>query len=234
MPWCPKCKNEYRAGFRVCTECGCELVEELTEQETVQPCTEETQNEENGFVLPDEPENVSDTPDREEETEKPEPAGIYEDSAKKAEDNRSSGLMLLSVGLIGMGIMVLGMTGVLPIRLSAFGSYMVYGVMSALFILFIVMGVVSMRSSKIFAKKAESENSLRSTIEKWCLDTLKAEELDRELFGENGGELAEEMKYFRRTELIKKKIQNQFLNLDVRFLEHFTDEIYGDIFEEKE
>lgn len=29
MPWCPKCKNEYRAGFTVCADCGSELVEEL-------------------------------------------------------------------------------------------------------------------------------------------------------------------------------------------------------------
>lgn len=30
MPWCPKCKNEYRAGITVCTDCKVELVEELT------------------------------------------------------------------------------------------------------------------------------------------------------------------------------------------------------------
>lgn len=26
MPWCPKCKNEYREGIRVCADCGCELI----------------------------------------------------------------------------------------------------------------------------------------------------------------------------------------------------------------
>ena len=29
MAWCPKCKNEYREGFTVCADCGCELVESL-------------------------------------------------------------------------------------------------------------------------------------------------------------------------------------------------------------
>ncbi len=29
MPWCPKCKNEYRDGFTVCSDCGSELVESL-------------------------------------------------------------------------------------------------------------------------------------------------------------------------------------------------------------
>lgn len=277
MPWCPKCKNEYRAGIRVCAECGCELIEE--EKESMVPITFGAEDEVNtlrDFLLYSKLENVSVSydnaedvfvlrvdaqdenqakklvttylqqkalekaesdamwQDEPEEEETPSaPSGVYEDSAQKAEENRSSGLTLLGVGLIGLGIMVLGMTGVLPIRLSASTSYMVYGVMSALFILFIVMGVVSMRSSKIFAKKAESENSLRSTMEKWCLESLDAGEMDRELFGESAGELSSEMKYFRRTELLKKKIENQFMNLDVQFLEHFVDDVYGDIFEEE-
>jgi len=29
MPWCPKCRNEYRPGFTVCADCGSELVDEL-------------------------------------------------------------------------------------------------------------------------------------------------------------------------------------------------------------
>ena len=33
MPWCPKCRNEYREGFTVCADCGMELVDELTEEE---------------------------------------------------------------------------------------------------------------------------------------------------------------------------------------------------------
>lgn len=32
MPWCPKCKSEYREGFTVCADCGVELVENLPEE----------------------------------------------------------------------------------------------------------------------------------------------------------------------------------------------------------
>ena len=31
MSWCPKCKNEYRAGITICPDCKEELMEELTE-----------------------------------------------------------------------------------------------------------------------------------------------------------------------------------------------------------
>ena len=32
MPWCPNCKEEYRAGFTLCIECGAELVDELDDE----------------------------------------------------------------------------------------------------------------------------------------------------------------------------------------------------------
>ena len=33
MPWCPKCKSEYREGFTVCADCGTELVAEEPKEE---------------------------------------------------------------------------------------------------------------------------------------------------------------------------------------------------------
>lgn len=175
------------------------------------------------------------------------PSAAYENSAAKAEDNKSSAYLLLIFGVVGMIIMILGIVGVLPIQLSGTTKYMTYGVMSALFLLFIVMGMVSMKSYRIFAKKAESENSLRSTMEKWCLSYFEAEKLDEELFEQENGcvseeapvsvreeweNMPEEEMYFKRVSLMKEKIQKQFLNLDEGFLEHFVDELYGDIFEQ--
>ncbi|MFZ3100622.1 MAG: DUF2007 domain-containing protein [Desulfitobacteriaceae bacterium] len=29
MPWCPKCKTEYRRGYNICSDCGSSLVETL-------------------------------------------------------------------------------------------------------------------------------------------------------------------------------------------------------------
>lgn len=174
------------------------------------------------------------------------PASVYENSAAKAEDNKSSAYLLLLFGVAGMIIMILGIVGVLPLKLSGTSKYMTYGIMSALFLLFIVMGAVSMKSYRIFAKKAESEHSLYSTMEKWCRSNFESEKLDNELFArENGGaskealqaareawkNTSEEEMYFKRVSLMKEKIQKQFLNLDEGFLEHFVDELYGEIFE---
>lgn len=180
-----------------------------------------------------------------EEMPLPSPA-VYENSAAKAEDNKSSAYLLLLFGVVGMTIMILGIAGVLPLKLNGISKYMTYGIMSTLFLLFIVMGMVSMKSYRIFSKKAESEHSLRSTMEKWCCSNFSSEELDNELFVRENGSVSEEAMqaarevwectpeeemYFKRVSLMKEKIQKQFLNLDEGFLEHFVDELYGEIFE---
>ena len=47
-------------------------------------------------------------------------------------------------------------------------------------------------------------------------------------------DLEEEMKYFKRIEILKKLISEKFLNLDEAYLEHFVDDIYPEIFETEE
>lgn len=32
MPWCPRCRSEYREGFTTCSECNSDLVEKLEEE----------------------------------------------------------------------------------------------------------------------------------------------------------------------------------------------------------
>lgn len=39
MPWCPKCKCEYKEGFTVCIDCGSPLVEENNNSPTILLCT---------------------------------------------------------------------------------------------------------------------------------------------------------------------------------------------------
>jgi len=167
------------------------------------------------------------------EAEKPS-EGIYMESAVRAEENRSSAWVLLIVGGAGIVFVILGILDLLPIRLGGTQQYMVYGIMSALFLLFFIMGVVSMKNSRIFAQKAESENSLKLTLEKWCQDNLKKERLDQEIYEKdsNEGEFSEEVLYFTRFELVKAKLSHQFLNLDEAFLNHFIDEVYDMIFGE--
>ncbi len=175
----------------------------------------------------------------EEEEEQPKApvraTSVYQDSSAKAKDNKNSAFLLLFVGIAGLVICLLGIFDAVPLLvMRGTTKYMTYGTMSALFVLFIAMGFTSMKSYRVFSQKAEKENNLRDSIEKWALDNLKKEDLDAELQAMSmGGHVSEEEMYFRRAALLKRKINNQFMNLDEAFLDNLTDEIYDDIFEKE-
>lgn len=306
MPWCPKCRNEYREGITICAECKIELVDRLEDipkqafifggkdkmerlqgflayekietelqfdetENTYQLCTaaedmkaavkatqvflqqelsQETEEEEaHTQTEKNNSEAIAATEDAETaqtettisenkpakgnttaENDERKSYHAYQDSATKAEDNRSSAYTLLVVGGIGFVLDVLVFLGVLPVYQNAgMTKYLVCGVMGAMFILFIVFGFVSMRTSRILLVKAKTENSLLSEMTKWCETNLSKEKIDEGLF--EGEELLEEQKYFKRAEKMKALISDKFLNLDEAFLEHFIDEYYQRIFE---
>lgn len=245
MPWCPKCKTEYRDGFLVCADCGSELVgyepadtseEELPDDEG-QECVEQ----------PEEMTDVSEngeggTGESAEEMQGllagtgfsrfrrgSAAGGLYQDSSERASDNRSAAWVLLGLGVIGLAAVVLGVLGILPLHLG--DPYLFYGVMGAIFILFVVAGVVSVKNAKVFEKKAESENSLRQTLIDWCGENLNAAAIDAEVCAEG---TSDEVAYFRRTFYIKEKLNHQFVNLDQGFLDKLIDDyIYDKVFGDK-
>ena len=297
MPWCPKCKSEYREGFTVCADCGCQLVEkeqiktlvpltfgEREQMEALQEflryngikdsevITDEQDGQSELQVLPAELERAAaavriflaqeEQRSREDEETKGYDAdandgtgaeaglqevqqqlreastvrktfqgsSTYQDSSERADDNRSSAWILLIIGILGLVLVVLGIAEVIPLKLG--NPYLFYGVMIAVFLLFLVTGVMSMRSAEFFAKKAESENSLRGTLLDWCRENLKPDEIDREV---SADATPEEVLYFSRTSYIKEKLNHQFLNLDQDFLDKFVDDhVYETVFGQSE
>lgn len=156
---------------------------------------------------------------------------LYKKSSELAEDNRSSAVIFLGLGTAGIIFVILGASGVLPLKLG--NPYMFYSVMSALFILFIVMGAVSIKNAKIFAKKAVSENTLQEALSKWCSENLSADEIDSEINAD--AVIWDEELYFKRYEYIKMRLNAQFMNLDQALLDNFIDDkVYSDIFDTKD
>ena len=223
MSWCPICRNEYREGIKICAECRVELVDHLEEEEKQENDARQEQIARLHAMI------ASDTEEQDEEDNQDEPVyHIYQNSAVKAEDNRTSAYTLLFVGILGFVLAVLVFTGVLPVFRNADTTrYFVCGVMGAMFILFVVFGIVSMRNSKILLVQAQSEDSLLSELAKWCEENLSTEQIDGGLFEE---EMSDEQKYFKRTDKMKKIINDKFLNLDQGLLEHFVDEYYQGLF----
>lgn len=233
MPWCPKCKTEYREGFTVCADCG----SELTDSEPSEAAEEREYGEapERYGGWDETSEHGELTEDGAEETDgKQRSVGktaLYQDSAERASDNRSSAWILLILGVLGLVVLVLGMLEILPIRFG--NSYLFYGVMGAIFILFVVAGGVSMKNARLFEKKAVSENTLRESLRDWCGENLDAQTIDAAVAAQSEEE-GEEVLYFKRCQYIRERLNHQFMNLDQGFLEQFIDGyVYDEIFGEK-
>lgn len=286
MPWCPKCKSEYREGFTVCADCGCELVQEEQTDERVTLTfgdeeqmmaleaflksnqilgVELRQDESDGLCellvdrkskqkalsvmqvfivqenhrLEEARKATGEQVDAEAAEEQLREAAtarralgsgsLYQDSSQRADENRSSAWVLLFVGVLGLIVVILGIAGILPLNLG--NPYLFYGVMGAIFVLFLVAGVISIKNAKVFAGKAESENSLRSTMLEWCRQNFDGQEIDREL---GISDESEEVRYFNRTAYLRDRLNHQFVNLDQNFLDQFIDsQVYGMVFDGK-
>ncbi len=148
----------------------------------------------------------------------------YQSSEEVASDNRSSAWLLLVIGIVGLIVLALGLIGVIPLNFKS--QFLFYCVLAALFVFFIVAGIVSLKNAKVFEKRAETENSLKNTLVDWVKENLKADEIDK-MCGVTSN-MPEELAYFRRYDCIKFKLNRQFVNLDQNFLDQFIDEFVYD------
>ncbi|WP_026665946.1 hypothetical protein [Butyrivibrio sp. FC2001] len=157
---------------------------------------------------------------------------VYQSSAQKAEDNQSSGIMLITVGTLGLiGDIFFLIKN--PLNMPMFNKYLTCGVMGALFVLFFVMGILAVRSYKIFKGKAAEEDTVLDKITGWCEEELKAEVIDEHMYDDD--EVYEKLTdkedlYFKRTEYIKKRIEKQFMNVDEELIDSFIDGFYTKVF----
>ena len=153
---------------------------------------------------------------------------VYRDNSSSAADNKSSGIVLLGVGIVGVIFIILGLTKTIPLRFS--NPYLFYGLMMALFSLFLVMGFVSLINARNYRKKAKSEIGIKEELIKWSSENIDPGVVDSKLEDTN---VSEEERYFCRCEVISEILKKQFINLDPNMLEDIIDKkIYDLVFGE--
>lgn len=155
---------------------------------------------------------------------------IYKNRADKAEEFKSSGIVLLVVGILGIICMVLIDLGILPLKLN--NLVMMNIMMNVLFLIFIIFGIYSLRGAKKYAGEAVEEKNLTKEIKTWANENLKAGEVDIQSGCKE--DEAEEIAYFKRYEYLKKTISEKFVNLEDSYLDYLAESIYQDLYEEQE
>lgn len=155
----------------------------------------------------------------------------FVDSAERAEENRSSAWTLTLVGGIGLIVIILNLLNVIHLPFSGFNKYMVSGLMGALFIIFIIAGIISVKKTKTYSKAANVEKDNKSKIIEWCKENDIANQIDMAIENQFPDLPVEEL-YFRRYEGLKFYVFKNFESMSLPFLEHVIDEIYDSLFED--
>lgn len=236
MPWCPKCKSEYVTGTECCADCGSPLTDRLEETKEEK---EELWVDRKGLLR-----GSAETEDADElcadgspsETKSQQLTPAYESARSRAEEHRSGAYTLLITGTVGLLADLCLFSGILPLSMTTFSRYLTCGVMGVLFAVFLWMGVSSLRSWQALTEKADREEDLESQIRQWCLNHLYAAQIDASLEGEDSSlspeDMGAEMLYFSRIERMKELILEQFGDLQENYLDHLTDLLYPEIFQD--
>lgn len=237
MAWCPVCKCEYKEGITKCADCKVELVDslenvdvsELTEEETIAVAEEllgeeATENKNIHFI------------DREAEIPTVRIAkktGAYRKSSELSGENKASAYMLLIIGILGVVAIGLIWLDVIPIYHSLASKISSSAILGTLFIVFIIMGIVSMKNARKFEAKAIVEGDLTKEIKAYFSENYSKDIIEKALSSNpEWKETPEEMKYFYRAEYMKKLINDKFMNLDEDYVDYICDELYTELFEE--
>ena len=105
--------------------------------------------------------------------------------------------------------------------------FITYGVLGAMFLVFIAVGVNSMKSAKAYKTEALNETARKEEILAWCKNTFSKNDIDAKILEE----VSEEEMYFKRTEIMKQEIADNFPDLEDDFLDYLLDLVYPDVFE---
>ena len=238
--WCPKCKNEYREGITVCADCGSELVESLTadmsysddidnkltsENEDEYPAYEDCESE---VAYGSDNDGESGKDSSSEESEKNTLA--YVPKRSRYEDNKSSAMTFLLVGGVGAILVLLHVVGVIDFNLTTFSKILTSTVMGALFVIFIIVGIVSAKNASRYKKEAATEEALTRQICSSFHELYTTEGID------NACGISEDNSNYEQWDLryhfIEKQISDEYPELADDYLEYITELIYNDMYSE--
>ncbi len=151
---------------------------------------------------------------------------VYKKKKDKYEDLRSSAYSLLFIGVIGFTIILLMLAKIIDFNLSAVSFSIFVLSMGTLFVIFIASGAYSLAKANKVKNEITDEKDLTEEIKDYITTTISS---NTEIKIVSQDE-TQEVKYFARSEYIKKLVKNKFGEQDDAFIDFIIDEIYDDLF----
>lgn len=249
MPWCPKCKEEYREGITVCAECGETLVEaleeEAVEEEGCEAAGEEAAGEEGTFGAEetgDEPadydwdaeksaaEKYEDMQNAEMEEQEEadelqeEKNTVYVKKEDEYKDLISTGYTFVILSVLGLVYLALCQLKVIPISYNILALI----VLTAMFVIFIIIGISSFVKAGSIKELIASEKEESESILSWLREHAGADRLE----AMKDEEESEEEYYLNLTEQLKGELREVYTQAEDSYLEMLIEEYYSEVFEE--
>lgn len=160
-------------------------------------------------------------------TSSAEKTNLYESSAEKYSDNLSSAITFLVCGVIGLCVLLLDDFNVIHLFNSSGAFFILTNlVLGGLFIVFIIIGLKSFSYSKRIKSQIAKENEINQQITEWLQQHITKEMIEASY----DNEIPEEMKYFSRSEYLKKAIQAQFTDIEDGIIESVSDNYIEELF----
>lgn len=150
---------------------------------------------------------------------------------KESNEMRNSSYMLIAFGIIGLIFLALELFGVTAILPQPMHSAVWMVTMIILCVVFVVSGILSIKSAKKLRTKENDTAKLYDEIVNWFIDGgATPDKIDSMLPNLTD---SEEQNFLMRTEVIQEVINHQFKVTDVRFLNDISEDLYEKIYEGK-
>lgn len=155
-------------------------------------------------------------------------ANMYENSEDKYKDNLSSAITFFVCGAAGIIILILNDLGILKFVVKGSSNFILINiVLGLLFVGFIAIGFWSLKYSKNIKNKAAIENKDTDTILAWLNENVSRDDIESSY----NNDIAEEMKYFNRSDYIKSALLKQFPETEDNLADTVADKYIDTLFE---
>ena len=145
----------------------------------------------------------------------------YIEPQKRYEEHKSTGVLFVTIGLIGTVVTLLCWLGVIKLPLYGFQ----FGIILAMFVAFAGFGLWSFKRASEVKATISSENDHVASMRKWIAE-------NRNTFCvSDTSDLSGSELYFQREQDIHDAISAQFPELEESLLDIFVEETYQALFE---